>query len=74
MMILLNLKGKRNRMNNYKFGILALTFLVIAGLVSACFLGQDNPIEECVEEVIKIQTGVCVDLTPGTSEIAPEAK
>lgn len=35
-------------------------------LISYCFLGSDNPVEEACEEIIKDETGVDVDLTPGT--------
>lgn len=35
----------------------------IIGLVSIQFLGEDNAIEEAAEEVIKLETGVEVDLS-----------
>lgn len=47
---------------------------VVIGLVSIYFLGRDNPVEEACEEIIKDETGVDIDLTPGTPENAPAAK
>ncbi len=46
----------------------------IGGLVSICFLGPNNPIEEIAEEVIKDETGIVVDLSPKSSETTPVAK
>jgi uncharacterized protein YpmB len=36
----------------------------IIGASSALFLGNDNPVEQAAEQVIKNQTGVDVDLSP----------
>lgn len=52
--------------------IVASAWLI--SLISYYFLGSDNPVEEACEDVIKDETGVDVDLTPGTPENAPAAK
>jgi len=50
-----------------------MTLIVIAAIVvisaaigfaSRHYLGNDNPIEEAAEEVIQLETGVKVDLSP----------
>lgn len=38
------------------------------GYFSVKFLGPDNPVEEAAEEVIQLETGAKVDLTPRTPE------
>ena len=43
-------------------GVVAVAALI--GWVSTCYLGDDNPIEEAAEEVIEIETGRRVDLSP----------
>lgn len=40
----------------------------IIGVVSAQFLGDDNPVEETAEKVIEIHTGIDLDLTPESEE------
>ncbi len=50
--------------NKYSIVLLA----VIIGLGSIYFLGNDNPIEEISEEIIKEEIGLDVDLSPDTSE------
>lgn len=55
-----------------------LSILIIVGIVavsaaigffSAKIVGKDDqPIEEAAEEVIKLETGMDVDLTPGSPE------
>lgn len=47
---------------------IVLAILAVGGLVSIKFLGQDNPVEEAVEEIIKNQTGLDIDLSPETKE------
>jgi hypothetical protein len=47
--------------------IIALMFAAI-GIVSTHFLGDDNIIEECSEEIIKEETGLDLDLTPRSKE------
>ena len=37
----------------------------IVGLMSFYFWGSDNPVEEACEEIIKAETGVDIDLSPG---------
>ena len=58
---------------------LLLTSIVVScaavvGIISFYFLGRDNPVEEACEDIIKAETGVDIDLTPGTPEKAPAAK
>ncbi len=36
----------------------------VAGIISRCFLGNDNPIEQASEELIYQETGERVDLSP----------
>jgi len=48
----------------YRSIIIIVIALVLVGYSSVMFLGKDNPIEEEVEKVIEIETGVKVDLTP----------
>lgn len=40
----------------------------IIGYTTHFFLGDDNPIEESCEEIIKDTTGMDIDLTPGSPE------
>ena len=42
-----------------------LLVCVIAGTLSINYLGPDNAIEEAVEEVIVLETGNKIDLSPG---------
>lgn len=58
---------------------LLITSIVVAcagvvGVLSFYFWGSDNPVEEACEEIIKEETGVDIDLTPGTPEKVPAAK
>lgn len=61
----------------YELGSLIIISIVVGiclvgGLASTYFLGDDNPVEEVAEEVIKKETGMDVDLSPATPEkIAP---
>jgi uncharacterized protein YpmB len=48
--------------------MIVVILVVILGISSAYFLGDDNPVEETSEEVIKAQTGIDVDLTPKSPE------
>lgn len=45
-----------------------LVIAAIIGVASYQFLGSDNPVEEASEAVIKQETGVDIDLSPGSSE------
>lgn len=50
--------------------IMGLVLLVITVVfLSQVFLGNDNPIEEAIEEDIKEQYEVNLDLSPGSPEI-----
>ena len=58
-------------MRLYDGGVLVVGILVVAlvaGYASSRFLGEDNPIEETAEEVIESQTGMDIDLSPGSEE------
>ena len=53
-------------LTKYKYMILIL--VVIIGLGSVYFYGDDNAIEEISEEILKQETGIDIDLTPSSSE------
>jgi hypothetical protein len=54
--------------------LLALAVVIgIIGYSSSLFLGDDNPIEESCEAVIKKTTGFDLDLTPNSPEGATGA-
>lgn len=36
----------------------------IVGVISIQFMGNDNPIEEASEKIIKDETGITIDLSP----------
>ena len=40
----------------------------ILGYYSTLFFGDDNPVEEISEEIIKEETGIDIDLTPHSHE------
>ena len=42
----------------------------LIGYVSYYFMGPDNKVEEACEDVIKMETGTTVDLSPNTSATA----
>ena len=48
--------------------VIVVILVIIVGISSAYFLGDDNPIEEIAEEVIQEETGVNIDLTPNSPE------
>lgn len=48
---------------NWEF-IVIFIILITIGYTSGLFLGKDNPIEQEVEKIIEVETGVKVDLTP----------
>ena len=50
----------------YKYMILIL--VVIIGLGSVYFYGDDNAVEEISEEILKEETGIDIDLTPPSLE------
>lgn len=43
-----------------------ILLVVLMGVVSTYVLGDDNPIEEYSEEIIKEETGIDIDLTPNS--------
>jgi len=45
-----------------------IIFSSLIGIISTRFLGDDNPIEEAMEEIIRFEVGVDCDLTPNFSE------
>ena len=52
--------------------ILVTVSALIIGIGSGYFLGKDNPIEEICEEIIELETGKDVDLTPNSKEVIVE--
>lgn len=58
-------------MKLYDGGTTVLIIIGVAALVgflSSRWLGDDNVIEEFSEEIIESNTGIDIDLTPGTQE------
>lgn len=53
-------------LTKYKYMILIL--VVIIGLGSVYFYGDDNAVEEISEEIIRKETGIDIDLTPSSLE------
>ena len=45
-----------------------LVIIAIIGFISVYFYGDDNPVEEVAEFVIKQETGLDIDLTPKSFE------
>lgn len=45
-----------------------LLIIALIGFISVYFYGDDNPIEEVSEYVIKEETGMDIDLTPKSLE------
>ncbi len=41
---------------------------MLAGIISTCFLGPNNPIEELCEEIIKMETGKEFDFSQKEQE------
>ena len=48
----------------YQFIGLIVMISLIIGYVSVLALGNNNPIEEAAEDVIKEETGISLELTP----------
>lgn len=44
--------------------IIILISCILIGYVSMIFLGKDNQVEQEVEKIIEIETGIRIDLTP----------
>lgn len=59
-------------MKLYDASVLIFLAIVITacavGLFSSKYLGDDNPIEQAAEEIIKEETGIKIDLTPNSKE------
>ena len=53
-------------LTKYKYMILII--VVIIGLGSVYFYGDDNAVEEISEEILKQETGIDIDLTPSSPE------
>lgn len=48
--------------------LIIIAIVSVVGLLSTRFLGDDNVVEETAEEVIKMHTGVDIDLSPESIE------
>lgn len=48
--------------------MIVIILIVILGVGSVYFLGDDNPVEEICEEIIEEETGIKIDLTPNSLE------
>lgn len=58
-------------MKFYDAGLTILIVVCVVSLIGALsikFLGNDNPVEEAAEEVIKLETGQQLDLSPGSED------
>jgi hypothetical protein len=55
-------------LNKYVITVLVVIVCVVIGIVSIKFLGNDNPVEEAAEAVIKEEVGIDVDLSKETPE------
>lgn len=57
--------------------LLVLLSLMLGALITSLFLnkqlGDDNPVEEVVEEIIDKEVGIDIDLTPMSKEDASPA-
>lgn len=57
-------------LNKYVITVLIVVVAGAVGIVSIKFLGNENPIEETAEKIIKDETGIDVEL----SQKAPETQ
>lgn len=57
-------KPMRDFMTTNKWAIIITITSMAIGLGSIIFLGKDNVVEQEVEKIIAIETGVNLDLTP----------
>jgi len=48
--------------------MICMCFLMAIGSCASCMWRADNPIEEAIEEVIKEETGIELDLSPKFDE------
>ncbi len=55
-------------MSNSTIALIIIILAIIVGIISYYIWGPDNEVEELCEDAIKKETGVDVDLTPGTPE------
>lgn len=58
-------------MKLYDAGTILLLIIFVSfsiGIASDLFLSPDNPVEEIAEDIIEKETGVKVDLSPGSEE------
>jgi hypothetical protein len=49
--------------------MIVIFLVIILGVGSVYFLGDDNPVEEIAEEIIEEETGIKIDLTPSDWDI-----
>jgi hypothetical protein len=61
-------KIKKLLINKY---VIAL-YACILGYYSSIFFGDDNPVEEVAEEIIKVETGLDIDLSSNSPEVINE--
>ena len=57
--------------NSHLAMIVIVAITAIVGIVSVKYLGNDNPVEEIAEQVIKDTTGIDIDLTPSDAKTVP---
>lgn len=57
--------------NSHLAMIVIVAITAIVGIVSVKYLGNDNPVEEIAEQVIKDTTGIDIDLTPSDTKTVP---
>lgn len=59
-------------MKLYDFGLATMAVIIAVccgiGFFSAAMLQDDNVVEEVCEEIIQVETGIDVDLSPKTKE------
>lgn len=48
--------------------LIIIAVAALVGVVSSRWLGDDNAVEETAEEVIENETGLKIDLSPGSPE------
>lgn len=58
------LKAYTAYLKPYQFIGLIVMISLIIGYISVLALGNNNPIEEAAEDVIKEETGISLELTP----------
>jgi hypothetical protein len=55
---------------HYLIMVAATVAAVLIGVLSIHWMGSDNAVEEAAEQVILDQTGMAIDLSPGSPEAA----